>query len=488
MRVLGRLVTALAAVVAGFVVVEAPPAAAAGPSDIVSGVAAAALPALARQSFPLIGDLTAAECPELPPLWVVAQVQAESGWDARAHADQPGGSAGLYRLAQPAWVAAGGSPWAADPPVDGSAVLSPEAHLRVAIPWVCANLRAVTAHLAATGKPTAPLDAMLVCHVAGCSRVTDSRTGIPSAGEAGCDARCADLVRRYLAAVHDNLTRFAADRGQASPQPRIAPRPPPSAGAPARGRLAPATGPLAPGAPPAGPDTPLPAPAPDIGPLAPPPTAGSGPLAPPAAGTGPQPGQPATDPQPGQPATPGTGPPPGQPAAASTDVRTGYPGTGVRPGFVATAWAGGATGCRPPDPTGSGCLTGATRHGLDAVGAAFGGWQNGPVVHTAGCWDRHVWNPGSDHSRGKACDFTVTRPGTFAQGAERDNGWEVAAWLRTNAAALQVKYLIWQGRYWDPSVRDDPGNWGVRYTGGGIYDVRSATGGHFDHVHASFRE
>jgi hypothetical protein len=464
MRVLGRLVTALAAVVAGFVVVQAPPAAAAVPSDIVSGVAAAALPALARQSFPLIGDLTAAECPELPPLWVVAQVQAESGWDARAHADQPGGSAGLYRLAQPAWVAAGGSPWAADPPVDGSAVLSPEAHLRVAIPWVCANLRAVTAHLAATAKPTAPLDAMLVCHVAGCSRVTDSRTGIPSAGEAGCDARCADLVRRYLAAVHDNLTRFAADRGQAAPQPRIAPRPPSAAGAPARGRLAPATRPLAPGAPPAGPSTPVPAaPAPDNGPPAP----ATGPLVP---------------------AAPGRGPQPGYPAAASTDVPPGYPGTGVRPGFIATAWAGGATGCRPPDPTGSGCLTGATRHGLDAVGAAFGGWQNGPVVHTAGCWDRHAWNPSSDHARGKACDFMVTRPGTFARAAERDNGWELAGWLRANAAALQVKYLIWQGRYWSPGVRDEPGSWGARYTGGGIYDVRSATGGHYDHVHASFRE
>ena len=437
-----RLVTALAAVTAGLVLVEAPPAAAAVPSDIVSGVAAAALPALARQSFPLIGDLTAAECPELPPLWVVAQVQAESGWDARAHADQPGGSAGLYRLAQPAWVAAGGSPWAADPPVDGSAVLSPEAHLRVAIPWVCANLRAVTAHLAVTGKPTAPLDAMLVCHVAGCSRVTDSRTGIPSAGEAGCDARCADLVRRYLAAVHDNLTRFAADRRQAPPQPRIAPRPPSdAAAAPARGRLAP-----------------QPAPATD---------------------------PPAPQPAPGAPAA---GPPTPEPAAAGTGSPPGYPAAAARPGFVATAWAGGATGCRPPDPTGSGCLTGATRHGLDAVGAAFGGWQNGPVVHTAGCWDRHAWNPSSDHSRGKACDFMVTRAGTFARAAERDNGWELARWLRTNAAALQVKYLIWQGRYWSPGVRDEPGSWGARYTGGGIYDVRSATGGHYDHVHASFRE
>ncbi len=399
MRIRCHLVATSAAVAAVLLGVQ--PAAAAT-SDVVSGVAAAALPALARESLPFISDLTATTCPELPPLWVVAQVQAESGWDAGAHSDQPGGSAGLYQLGQSAWVAAGGSPWASDPPADGAAVLSPEAHLRVAIPWVCANLRAVTAHLAATGKPTAPLDAMLVCHVAGCARVTDSRTGVPAAGEAGCDDRCAEIVRRYLAAVHDNLARFGAE---AEPSGAAAPRPP--------------------------------------------------------------------------------APPPSRPSASSP--RPTFPAP-HRPAFVATAWAGGATGCRAPDPTGSGCLTGATRHGLDAVSAAFGGWHDGPVVHAVGCWDRHAWNPSSDHSRGKACDFMVTRSGTFAQGTERDHGWEVADWLRANAGPLQVKYLIWQGRYWDPSVRDDPGGWGIRYTGGGIYDVRSATGGHFDHVHASFRE
>ncbi len=385
-----RIVATHAAAVAAVVVLAAvQPAAAAVPSEVVSGVAVAALPALARQSLPLISDLTAAGCPELLPLWVVAQVQAESGWDAGAHSDRPGGAAGLYQLGQSEWVAAGGSPWASDPPSDGAAVLSPEAHLRVAIPWVCANLRAVAAHLAATGKPTTPLDAMLVCHIAGCARVTDSRTGVPAPGEAGCDDRCAQLVHRYLTAVHDNVARFGAEGRQAGQAP---PRPP------------------------------LPA---------------------------------------------------NKPPA---------------PNLVTTAWAGGATGCRPPDPTGEGCLTGATRHGLDAVAATFGGWRGGPVIHAAACWDRHAWNPSSDHSRGKACDFMVTRPGTFPQGAERDNGWKVADWLRANAGALQVKYLIWQGRYWDPSVRDDPGNWGIRYTGGGIYDVRSATGGHFDHVHASFLE
>jgi hypothetical protein len=358
--------------------------AAADVPGVVAGVGAAALPALARQSLRLISDLTTTSCPELPPLWVVAQVQAESGWDANQHSDRPGGAAGLYQLNQASWVAAGGRPWASDPPAAGAAILSPAEHLRVAIPQTCADLRAVTAHLTATGKPTAPLDAMLVCHVAGCARVTGSRTGVPAAGEAGCDDRCAQLVGRYVKAVHDNLARFSAAR----PNPLVQNR-----------------------------------------------TAGS--------------------------------------------VRSATP----------AAWQGGATGCSPPDPTGSGgCLTGATRHGLEAVSAAFGGWRGGSVIHSTGCWDRHAWNPSSDHSRGKACDFMVTRPGTFAQGAERDNGWQLAHWLRANAGPLQVKYLIWQDRYWDPSVQDDPGNWGRPYTGAGIYDVHTATGGHYDHVHASFRE
>lgn len=410
---MGRVPRLLAAVpvtatfALGMLLLGVQPAAADEPPDVVSGVAAAALPALARTSLPLISDLTATACPELPPLWVVAQVQAESGWDAGQRSDQPGGVAGLYQLDQASWVAAGGSAWASDPPAEGAAVLSPEAHLRTAIPWVCANLRAVTAHLAATGKPTAPLDAMLVCHIAGCARVTDSHTGIPAPGEAGCDDRCVQLIQRYIAAVHDNLTRFAAQPARSTP----------------------------------------------VWPNA------------------------ATDASPARPPAPGL-----SAGSAEGPVRLGPPA-------LAIAWTGGATACQPPDPTGSGgCLTGATRHGLDAVATAFGGWRGGPVVHSTGCWDRHAWNPSSDHSRGKACDFMVTRPGTFAAGSELDNGWKVAAWLRANSGPLQVKYLIWQGRYWDPSVHDDPGNWGTRYTGAGIYDVRTATGGHYDHVHASFRE
>jgi hypothetical protein len=368
------LVVALAALLAVLLMGAAP-----ADAEPVSGVDAAALPDAARAALPLVAELTATRCPELPAVWVLAQVQAESGWDAALTAPGPGGPAGLYQFSAPNWVAAGGLAWVTDPPDPdaGTDVLSAEAHLRVAVPWVCANLRAVTTHLQATGKPTAPLDAMLVCHLAGCERVTGSATGVPSAGEADCSERCAQVIARYLAAVHANVDRFGA-------------------------------------------------------PVAPPP--------------------------------------------------------GLAAPIVPAPWTRGATDCTAPDPTGDGCLTGATRHGLTAAGTAFGGWPDGPVIRSAGCWDEHAWNPRSDHARGRACDLFPTAPGTFAAGADLDAGWGLAAWFRSHAGPLRVRYLIWQGRYWAPDVADTDGDWGRRYTGGGIYDARDATGGHFDHLHISFRE
>ncbi len=390
---LRRTLSAALAALVGVLLLGAAPTQTA-PADASSGLDTAKLPVAARNALPLITELTATQCAELPPLWVVAQVQAESGWDPALRSDAPGGAAGLYQFGERNWQAAGGKVWPSDPPAADADILSPEAHLRVAVPWICTNLRAVTEHLKATGKITAPLDAMLVCHIAGCGRVTGSATGVPVVGEAECGERCVRVINRYIAAVHDNLKRYAA----------------------------PAPGPLAPG----------------------PPSSGS-----------PSPGSPS----PGSPAAP--------PAAAP--------------------WTGGATGCKEPDPTGDGCITGATRYGLEAAATMFGGWSNGPVIRSAGCWDKHAWNPSSDHPRGKACDLFPTKPGTFPAGAELASGWKLAEWFRANAEPLQVKYLIWQGRYWDPKVKDQ-GGWGQRYTGGGVYNVRNATGGHYDHVHVSFRE
>ncbi len=60
----------------------------------------------------------------------------------------------------------------------------------------------------------------------------------------------------------------------------------------------------------------------------------------------------------------------------------------------------------------------------------------------------------------------------------------MAEWLRANADALDVSYVIWAGRTWSPSRASE--GWRP-YTGGGVYDPTDATGGHHDHVHVSTR-
>jgi hypothetical protein len=149
---------------------------------------------------------------------------------------------------------------------------------------------------------------------------------------------------------------------------------------------------------------------------------------------------------------------------------------------------GAVTGCRLDDPTSGGCLTATAHYGLASLVAAFGDFRGGPTLRKAGCWDPHRWNPTSDHSKGRACDLFLGPAGRFAQGESLVEGWRVANWYRSNADALHVKYLIWQGRYWQPGARDTGGSWGERYDGGGVYNARSATGGHYDHVHVSYRD
>jgi hypothetical protein len=421
-RALGAVAVAVAALLALLIMTSAGDDA--GPG--LTGVDPGKVPALAADMLPVIDDVVSHQCPELPPVWVVAEVMAESGW--RPHAwstDSNGGAAGLYQINERNWVSAGGQPWGSapnSPPPADADIYQPETQLRITIPWVCANLRAVTGHLRATGKPTTPLDAMLVCHIAGCGRVTGSATGVPRPGEAGCGGTCVSLIHRYLDHIHGFVARFGQP---VQPPPAVVPSP------------------VAPGA------------APDVR----------------AQGSGAVPARPVSV---------------GLPGGLGGAVTVGGITTAALPPGPA-AFGGPRTGCAQPDPTSRGCLTAATLYGLGAAEAAFGDVHRGPVIGQAGCWDRHAWNPGSDHARGRACDLFPGAPGAFAQGSALDSGWRVANWLRTNAAPLHIDYLIWQGRYWDPTTGDQ-GGWGERYDGGGVYDVRSATGGHYDHVHVSFAE
>ncbi|NKE56645.1 hypothetical protein FXN61_07290 [Lentzea sp. PSKA42] len=75
--------------------------------------------------------------------------------------------------------------------------------------------------------------------------------------------------------------------------------------------------------------------------------------------------------------------------------------------------------------------------------------------------------------------------GVFPVGERLAAGWRMASWTRAYAGPLKIRYIIWQGRYWDPTTGDQ-GGWREKYTGAGVYDVSSPTGGHYDHVHISF--
>ena len=74
---------------------------------------------------------------------------------------------------------------------------------------------------------------------------------------------------------------------------------------------------------------------------------------------------------------------------------------------------------------------------------------------------------GGDHPRGKAVDIMISGP----------RGWEVAEFVRANASALGVSYVIYEQKIW--SVERGGEGWR------GMSNRGSATANHFDHVHVS---
>jgi hypothetical protein len=129
------------------------------------------------------------------------------------------------------------------------------------------------------------------------------------------------------------------------------------------------------------------------------------------------------------------------------------------------------------DPTSTGRITRRMLHTHDEVNRVFRDWR-----WDISCWDPHLWNPSSDHPRGRACDFTVGRIGRHPTGKQRVVGWELARWAQTNADRLGIRYIIWDGHIW--SASRFRGGW-REYNGGGVYNPDTPTGGHYDHVHLS---
>ncbi|HEV8423944.1 MAG TPA: hypothetical protein VGS14_01970 [Actinomycetes bacterium] len=61
-------------------------------------------------------------------------------------------------------------------------------------------------------------------------------------------------------------------------------------------------------------------------------------------------------------------------------------------------------------------------------------------VHAIGGWRPYGSVPGSDHPRGRAIDVMTW--------SNRSLGWRIATWAAVNAWALDVKYVIFNGRIW----------------------------------------
>ncbi|CCX15947.1 hypothetical protein FPQ18DRAFT_404552 [Pyronema domesticum] len=92
------------------------------------------------------------------------------------------------------------------------------------------------------------------------------------------------------------------------------------------------------------------------------------------------------------------------------------------------------------------------------------------LVHTVWCYA----NKPGEHGKGRALDFMV-KP--HAAG-----GRTLAEWTMKNHKSLNVMYVIWEQRIWNPS-RDKQGPW----TGWRKMENRgSCTANHCDHVHVSF--
>ncbi|MFD4715349.1 lytic transglycosylase domain-containing protein [Streptomyces sp. NPDC058430] len=144
------------------------------------------------------------------------------------------------------------------------------------------------------------------------------------------------------------------------------------------------------------------------------------------------------------------------------------------------AYQGGATACSYADPTGGRCLTGATANGYQEILENWPRWHGG-----IGCQTPRA--EGGEHPLGRACDYTPGTLGTRASGTALAEGWALAAWLRKNAGALDVQYVIWQGRIWSINHPEDHSGWGRPYDHG-LNNTHTITGGHYDHVHVTYTD
>ncbi|KAF2251618.1 hypothetical protein BU26DRAFT_602161 [Trematosphaeria pertusa] len=85
---------------------------------------------------------------------------------------------------------------------------------------------------------------------------------------------------------------------------------------------------------------------------------------------------------------------------------------------------------------------------------------------------------GSDHCCGKATDMMCSDAG----GTPTISGREIAEWVMNNRGSLNLKYVIWGQRIWNPS-QDGVKAW---TSWRAMEDRGDVTQNHWDHVHVSY--
>lgn len=234
---MGALVASVAAAVVVAVAAIVVPIAASGGSESAGLSAALApggdVPDLAVEVWPALTEVVGQQCPEMDPAWLGALVEVESGWDPQASNPDTHAS-GLTQAMRATWMdaasgdEAGGWPDAGGPPAEGWAGWDAQTHLEVMVPWICSNLRHAGEVIDARGLSIDAHTGAAVCHIAGCSRLTESASGIPEPGEAGCDADCAATIHDYVGEIEAARSDYTAVVPATEPSSGDAPAPAPA--------------------------------------------------------------------------------------------------------------------------------------------------------------------------------------------------------------------------------------------------------------------
>ncbi|PGH06522.1 hypothetical protein GX51_02346 [Blastomyces parvus] len=121
----------------------------------------------------------------------------------------------------------------------------------------------------------------------------------------------------------------------------------------------------------------------------------------------------------------------------------------------------------PPNPEipGSNCQPHVVKAGETILA------ENKGAVHVVWCYA----DKSGEHGKGLALDFMV--------GAHNPKGQVLAEWVMNNHKSLNVMYVIWGQKIWNPSNGEAPTAW---ENWRDMEDRGSVTANHWDHPHVSF--